>query len=197
MIKTMLLIGAMILSVSMVETVYAGDLNEYEQEILEAAIETYEYNGENYRVSQKYLEQLEEYLMEDHIDISSEDKELILQMAYNNIELGVTDGYLLPIEYFDIQEEQTQTNTKVKVNEEETIQELLESVSKDISDIEGYLPSSRDNTNDNKSTGDEIIKQTGFNLNNTLYVIIGIGILMIFGIISAVKNNYFSNNAYE
>lgn len=236
--KLVFFLGVMTYIFAINNTVYAGELNEHEQAIIEAASEVYEYKGESYQVGQNYLDQLTEYLKRDNIDITPEDKELIIQWALDNIELGVKDGYLIPINNTKNQGEQLNTsntsstnntsntsNTSIEFNIRDTIKDILESTSKDIPDIGGRIPSlikeddttgntpSKEddskainnrnnnieafiNTNDD-SMEDEIIKQTGFNLNITLYMVIGIGILMLVGIFIAIKNNYFSNNAYE
>lgn len=233
--KLVFFLGVMTYIFAINNTVYAGELNEHEQAIIEAASEVYEYKGESYQVGQNYLDQLTEYLKRDNIDITPEDKELIIHWALDNIELGVKDGYLIPINNTKNQGEQLNTskasntsntgNTSIEFNILDTFKYILESTSKDIPNIEGPLPSLikgdditgntpskeddskvLDNRNNNieaftntnnDSMEDEIIKQTGFNLNITLYTIIGIGILMLVGIFIAIKNNYFSDNAYE
>lgn len=263
--KLVLFLGVITFIFAIDNKAYAGELNEHEQAIIEAASETYEYMGESYKVDQIYLDQLTEYLKRDNIDISSEDKDLIIHWALDNIELGVNDGYLLPVDKQENQSNQVNpiniSNSIEGSNAYGILKDTLESTGKDIADINDPLPStiledditentaenitinntentaenitksnteniaentkknitdnyentaesknnntenmteSITNTNtDEKSTEDEIIKQSGFNLNISLCIIIGIGILMLVGIIVAIKNNYFSDNAYE
>lgn len=259
--KSGLILVAVLLGFFAAETVYAESLNEHELAIIEAAKEVYEYNGKSYRVEQKYIDELIKYLSQDNIDVTAEDKEFIIQTAYNSIEIGIREGYLKPAENQDKQEED-EINSEADVTD--TIRAVLESVGKDMSDLKEYIPSLTDGSggdeisdniedkvpytgengsaghtgkyadengfdndtgqetaagkkgtennqiqasdpdiNNNRDTYEEdnrmeegIIKQTGFNLNRTLYIIIGIGILMIVGIVAAVKNNYFAH-AYE
>ncbi|TAH67237.1 MAG: hypothetical protein EWM47_09300 [Anaerolineaceae bacterium] len=292
--KPMLFLGTMVLYILMANVVYAGSLNEHELSILEEASKVYEYNGNGYKADQKYIDQLKDYFLQDDIDITVGDKDIVLQLAYASIEIGVRDGYLKPIDDQNYQGEHSETDTWA--NSEETVKEILESVGKDISDIDSYIPSligdsvninrgsldiadvsnnssqtsdeynlnndknttasianketttgidSKDlsagmnrmdtstgtNSNDDineiydpvnmndeisisnatnmnsdrsslihkddyNSMEDEIIKHTGFSLNRTLYIMIGLGILMIVGIFMTIKNNYF-NHAYE
>lgn len=239
--KSLLFLGLFLSLLSIDNRAYASKLNEHELSIIEAASEIYEYNGKNYKADQKYIDKLTNYLLQDHIDINADDKEQIIQLAYANIELGIKDGYLKPIDIS--QGEDVDSGTEV--DEQETVKEILESLGKEMSDIESYIPSlvsenenksneievidsineirnseydktedkkteekeneisnSKDNntisnnTEEKNTLEEEIIKQTGFNLNTSFYIIMGIGILMILAIIVAIKNNYFTN-AYE
>ena len=252
--KTVLFLGVMIYSFLMVDMAFAGSLNEHEQAIIEAAGEVYEYNGTSYKVEKRYIDQLINYLSRDDIDITAEDKDILIGLAYANIELGVKDGYLKPIDNLSIQGDHEKKSTDVKI--EDSVKEIMESVGMDITDIESNMPSLigesdiierlkdkaitsnavddidtskgadmrdvskeddltdtlkgvdiRDISEDNENTDtldkandnsmeDEIIKQTGYNLNRTIYIMVGLGFLMIIGIFIAIKNNYFKH-AYE
>ncbi|NLP15739.1 MAG: hypothetical protein GX379_01660 [Clostridiales bacterium] len=137
--KLVLFLAAIIFSFFVVDTVYAGNINENEQAIIEATQEVYEYKGKSYKVDQTYVDQLVTYLKQDNIDITAGDKDLIIQIAYANIELGIKDGYLKPIEDLISHGEHWEVSTEA--NAEETVKEILESVGKDISDMESYIPS--------------------------------------------------------
>ena len=203
--KIVLFLGIIIVSLSMISRAYAESLNEYELAIIEAAGEIYEYDGISYKVDQKYINQLVDYLSQDSIDITEGDKELLIQLAYDNIETGIKDGYLKPIDELNNQGKHNDRNME---SAEDTINDAMESVGKDLSDIKSHMPSviAEDGNQDYKSINsynldensmeDRIIKQTGYNLNGTLYAVIGIVSLMIIGIYITVKNDYFAHT-YE
>ena len=251
--KLVLFLATVIFSLYMVDAAYAGDLNEHEQAIIEAAYESYEYKGKFYKADQKYIDKLVDYLSQDDIDITAGDKDIIIQIAYDNIELGVRDGYLKPID--DMITRGEHNDTGKEPNPEDTVKEILSSAGKDISDIEGFISSIANNiidqeaevinmigpetadsnsspdinkevtmdlvindtqramdtdnsldtsytikgfsvTDDRNSIEDEVITQTGFDLNRSLYIMIGLGTLMIIGIYITKRYKYF-NNAYE
>lgn len=223
--KLILFFVTLLLCFTIEEIAYAGNLNEHELAIIEAAGEVYEYNGISYKAEERYIDQLVNYLSRDDIDITAGDKDLIIQIAYDNIELGIRDGYLKPID--DMNKQGEHEDKGIETSMEDSVKEILESVGMDISDIESYMPSiiaysdiiekiddgtdtsnGVDNTTDmninhddlvdkdNNNMEDEVIKQTGFNLDRTIYIMIGLGFLMIIGIFIAIKNNYY-NHAYE
>lgn len=80
------------------EDAKAGSLNSYENEVISAAKLIYEYNGVEYKVDQVFINQLSEYLSSDGIDLTAEQRDEVMQLAFSNIEKGVTDGYLIPVE---------------------------------------------------------------------------------------------------
>lgn len=97
--KRLLAIGIMLLTIiSGTNIVYAGSLNSYENEVISAAKLVYEYNGAKYQVDQTFIHQLTDYLSSDGIDLSAEQRDEVLALAFSNIEQGVKDGYLLPVE---------------------------------------------------------------------------------------------------
>ena len=166
--KLMLFLLTLLLCFSMKEIAYAGNINEQEQALIEAACEVYEYDGYSYKADQKYIDKLIDYLSQDDIDITAEDKDLLIQIAYANIELGIKDGYLKPVDDLNKQEEQ---NSMVETNAEDTIREALEYVGMDISDVESYIPSfiyEADNSEKPKDTSyDTVSNQDDSNINTS------------------------------
>ena len=51
-----------------------------------------------------------------------------------------------------------------------------------------------DNENDTNITGNPIIKNTGFNLNRTVIMTVGMGMLMLLGIIITIRYDYFAQS---
>jgi hypothetical protein len=78
-------------------TAYAGTINSNEQAILNAAGQTYTYNGKEYRVKSSYIGQLSEYLSRDDIDLTAEQSSKALSAVNGYIESGVQGGYLEPV----------------------------------------------------------------------------------------------------
>ena len=100
-----LVLGVLLICISSVQTAYADSLNDNEIIIIEEAKKTYEYNGILYQVDPIYLEVLTDYLSRNDVDITAEDKDLVLKTAYDSIEIGVLEGYLIPVEEQEMQEE--------------------------------------------------------------------------------------------
>lgn len=95
--KRLIVAAGILLFSSMVSaTVYAGTLNQYEAEVVEAAQKIYEYEGVQYKVDQSYIDQLVAYLSSDGVDLTAEQRDEVLQSAYGSIETGVSEGYLKP-----------------------------------------------------------------------------------------------------
>jgi predicted RND superfamily exporter protein len=157
--KIMLFLVTLMLCFTIEEIAYAGNLNEQELAIVEAACEEYEYNGNSYRADQKYIDKLVDYLSQDNIDITASDKDLLIQIAYANIELGIKDGYLKPIDNLNKQDEHDNSET----NAADTIKEALGTLGMDMADLQSHIPSLKDNANNldkSKDTSyDNVAKQ--------------------------------------
>ena len=105
--KLFLSLGIVLISVfTGTAAVKAGSLNAYEQEVVSAAKLTYEYEGVKYQVDQAFINQLIDYLSSEDIDLTAKQRDEVLQLAFANIEQGVKEGYLLPVE---VQEEDQST----------------------------------------------------------------------------------------
>jgi hypothetical protein len=89
-------LGILLFGFMVSSTAYAGSLNQYESEVVEAAKKTYEYKGVLYEVDETYLNQLIDYLSSDGVDLTAEQKDEVIQSAYDSIENGVAEGYLKP-----------------------------------------------------------------------------------------------------
>ena len=95
--KTVIALGILLLSLGIARTAYAGSLNEYESELINAAQGTFKYNGMDYKLDKTYVNMALEYLMSDEVDLDQYDRDKLLSSMYDYVEAGVKDGYLVPI----------------------------------------------------------------------------------------------------
>ena len=78
------------------EPAYAGSLNANEQELMSIIRGTYTYKGVTYRVKSQYIQVAQDYLMQDNIDCTDEQKQKALNTMYSSIQQGIDEGYLEP-----------------------------------------------------------------------------------------------------
>lgn len=78
------------------EPAYAGSLNANEQELMGIISGTYTYNGVTYRVKPQYVQVARNYLMQDNIDCTDEQKQKAINQMYSSIQQGIDEGYLEP-----------------------------------------------------------------------------------------------------
>lgn len=228
--KAILIPGALMISIMLTSTVYAGTLNAYEQEIISAARRAYEYEGVDYVVKQEFINELISYLSSDDIDLNAEQKDKVMQEAFANVQRGVKEGYMIPLSPEDTKgetdssenDQEDMDNNSSESNQSEAgspaddqtgtsaaDQDDLNTAGKDNSDmsspvtaidkvLEGQelTDSQEDQGGTNKSDSKidtNIIKDTGFNLNATIYTLIGMGVLMIAGMLVTIKYNFFAH----
>lgn len=92
--------------------VYAGEINAEESRLLDYVNRTFEQDGLSYKVNEAYKTKLRNKLMQDDIDLTSSDIELIVGEIDNNVATGVENGYLV------LTEEEEQEPTKVPDSED-------------------------------------------------------------------------------
>lgn len=73
---------------------YAGSLNENESELVEIITGTYEYEGVTYKVKDLYIDMAIDYLMQDSIDLTNEQKQAAIQKMFSSVAQGISEGYL-------------------------------------------------------------------------------------------------------
>lgn len=224
--RYILVLGTLLLLLCSVETAYAGDLNQYEKTVIASAQEIYEYKGEQYKADQVYIDKLIEYLSRDDIDLTEADMGIILETAYNSIETGVDEGYLKPVPRPTITDQPSEEKPKPSPEEpsegeskpspeepsekdqkpsseepsEEEPKSSLEEPSEEETKSSPDKPSGEDpKTSPEISTMDNdenIIKQTGFRLNQSLIILVGMGLLMLAGLFVTLKLGFFAHD-YE
>ncbi len=248
--KCCVALGILLFSSVVTTTAYAGSLNQYEVEIVEAAKQTYKYNGMSYHVEKEYLDQLISYLSADGMDLTEEQKDEVIQAAYGSIERGVLDGYLVPVQALDevtptVNPEQTSSKDATPVEGDTLIADITDADTSETGGMNTAPEADTDNTDQeeavatvgNDSSSDtpmspvdlieeiinaeeeaalasdgtdnedgsifdalnnidkednSIIKETGFDLSNTIIVSVGMGLLMMIGIIVTVKTKFFA-----
>ena len=89
-------VSALLAVINMGEPAYAGSLNANEQELMSIIRGTYTYKGVTYRVKSQYIQVAQDYLMQDNIDCTDEQKQKALNTMYSSIQQGIDEGYLEP-----------------------------------------------------------------------------------------------------
>jgi uncharacterized protein YoaH (UPF0181 family) len=77
--------------------VRAEEMNQYELEVVQEAKKVYEVDGVQYQLDDTYIDLLEEYLAAPELDLTKEQKDVVISKIYENLNQGITEGYLIPI----------------------------------------------------------------------------------------------------
>lgn len=85
------------ISFGQISEVHAGNLNSEESRLLEYVNRTFEQDGLSYKVNSSYKAKLRDKLMQDDIDLTAGDVEMIIGEINNNVATGVESGYLVLI----------------------------------------------------------------------------------------------------
>lgn len=85
------------ISFGQISEVHAGNLNSEESRLLEYVNRTFEQDGLSYKVNSSYKTKLRNKLMQDDIDLTAGDVEMIIGEINNNVATGVENGYLVLI----------------------------------------------------------------------------------------------------
>lgn len=85
------------ISFGQINEVHAGNLNSEESRLLEYVNRTFEQDGLSYKVNSSYKAKLRDKLMQDDIDLTAGDVEMIIGEINNNVATGVESGYLVLI----------------------------------------------------------------------------------------------------
>ena len=221
--KAILILGTVIINTLLTSTVYAaGTLNAYEQEIVNAARGAYEYEGADYVVKQEFIDELIAYLSDAGVDLTAGERDTVLQKAFSNVEKGVKEGYMIPLQEEDTDGQDSTVETG-QIGDENSSSEpgyngnensstpngtaadyedlnKPESGSEESSPVDtiGKILDGQENTDlpvDSRTEAPDtnIIKATGFNLESTIYTLIGMGVLMIAGMLVTIKYNFFAH----
>jgi hypothetical protein len=196
--KRTIILGIITLLASSTMVAYAGTLNEYETTVISVARGQFVYNGVTYQAEEQYVEELSAYLMQDGIELTVEQRDYAIESIYANVEQGVLEGYLQPVVASEEEEQPTENSGEEQPeteqpdteddedsadsNLEDKTKEYVEDIIKQPSTItkidnnQGKVTVT-DKTSKELLTVNTVIKNTGFNLNTT--VIMGIGLLLI------------------
>lgn len=202
--------------------VYAGDINSNEQRVIGAASGTFEYNGNKYKADSSYVAELKSYLMNDDVDLTSEQANKAIAEINNNIQTGVSDGYLSLIteENVDNTNALSEENTSEDTSENTTQKNTEQSEQTTSNDIESTNTNSsettiEDNMNSNKekdsyensdksSDKKEVItssiniqgaiKETGFSIESARTTVIILSIVFLLSIFAAFRFYIIAQN---
>lgn len=84
-----------------VQTVYAGEINSNEQQLVRMASGVYLYNGALYKVNDAYIGKVSEYLSRDDVDLNASQVSAYRDLFYANLANGIEGGYLVKIKDFE------------------------------------------------------------------------------------------------
>ena len=128
-LKGMLFLMALFLMVGVQEKkALAGTINSNEASVLSAAGSVFEYKGEKYVAAPQYLDKLRNKLASDDVDLDADAAAGAISSIYDNIEVGVNDGYLLKL---DTTSETTDNSVE---NQDNLVQQSSDKDKKDKSD---------------------------------------------------------------
>ncbi|MDO5425624.1 MAG: hypothetical protein Q4F41_18075 [Eubacteriales bacterium] len=92
--------------------VQAGNINGYEADVLHAASGDFEYEGNLYRATPEYLDELEAELSKDEINLTAEEAAQYTVQLYGSLEERIAEGSLRPAEEFDPETGEWKNETK-------------------------------------------------------------------------------------
>lgn len=198
--------------------VYAGSLNSEESRLLEYVNQTFEQDDVSYKVNSSYITKLKNKLMQEDIDLTAGDVELIIGEINNNVATGVDNGYLVRIEESEEDMHENSIESEQPYNEQETNKEntgIDGSIGSDHKEMNPELNSQEDSTNGKNDNpyitsvpttesdsyddfkdsiaGEYItipLKNTGYSIKNISYYINCFLILMLLGVLSIYVLNY-------
>jgi hypothetical protein len=203
--KLILTLAILMLSWMMPSIAYAGSLNTYENEVIAAVQGVFEVDGIKYKANSVYLDQLIAYLSKENVDLTKEQRNEVLRIIQSNVATAVKEGYLVPLEEQQATEEtedpKNLDSEDVEAQEEEPVKPIEETntntLIQEISDRIESEPDSVQDTGQASATtaaDNNIIKNTGFNLNRTIVMSVGIGLLMMICMIATFRFKLFAQN---
>lgn len=75
-------------------TVFAGNINEHEQRVLDKVSEVVTYQDKEYQVKSSYVERLRAYMNQDNVDLTSAQADKAINEFYSNVGRGIREGYM-------------------------------------------------------------------------------------------------------
>lgn len=171
-------------------TVHAGEINSAESQVISAASGTFTYEGSTYKAYPEYLQQLRDYFSRDDVDLENSEVNGLISDMNASIKDGIDSGYLYKVSGPD-------SNTESKQDSSDTDTSMKNSTNTDKQfDIEQSIKESRifySNSDDSDTTSVEmVIKNTGYNISNMIYIGIGLMILLVLSLAVAVRYDLFA-----
>ena len=88
-----LMLGVLFAPVS----VFAGNINGNEANIISQASGSFQFEGKTYVATQSAIGELTSYLSQDGIDLNADQAARALSIMYGNVEAGILNGILVPV----------------------------------------------------------------------------------------------------
>ena len=173
-------------------TVFAGDINAAESSVISAASGTFEYEGATYRAYADYVSELSAYFAQDDVNLSEADAQDLISSINASVGDGVASGYLYKISDNDEMstEDIQQTQQQDKASKKDAKKKKYK-IEKAIEENKIFFI----DKNSNQTTSVEmVIKNTGFSIVNSIYVMIGLMIIMIGSIVVAFRFRLFAHD---
>ncbi|MDF2803647.1 MAG: hypothetical protein K0S61_3550 [Anaerocolumna sp.] len=159
---TSIILGTVLIFILNVSIVHANSLNANEAAIISAAQGTFDSNGISYKVDPQFIGQLISYLSQEDVDLNADQKDEVIGMMFSNIESGVAEGYLIPVN----EQEGNIENQDDAGESEEDVSGEEDTISGGDKNIEGEITTSEENSSKENETQeydnavlDEIRKQ--------------------------------------
>ena len=174
----------LLLSLSVAQTVYAGDINAEEQMLLDMMHDSIEYKGVIYVAAPGYIEEATAHFCQDDVDLTPEQAEEVIATVFANVKQGIADGYLIPQEQLGSESQGISdvdtSDTGASLQEDTDSVGMSGNVSEQIETEEQQGESLQEET----KPGESIIKNTGYDLSGArIFVwvmLIGMGMIMIY-----------------
>ena len=183
----LLMVAACIFLVSSVNTACAGDINSAEQQVLDYASGTFEYEGSTYRAYPEYISQLRDHFMKDDIDMSQSEVPALIGDIKSNVKAGIDEGYLYLVSDPGTTSEQT-------ASEEATSKDTVKHTDKKFK-IEDSIKNDKIFYQDEKkqtTAVSMVIKNTGYTVRPLIVTGVGLVLLLLAGVCLCVRYDLFA-----
>lgn len=185
----LLMFAACILLASSVNTACAGDINSAEQQVLDYASGTFEYEGSTYRAYPEYIAQLREHFMKDDIDMSQSEVPSLIGDIKNNVKAGIDEGYLYLVSGPGTTSEQTASEDAAS-KDTDTVKHTDKKFK-----IEDSIKNDKIFYQDEKKQTTAVamvIKNTGYTVRPLIATGVGLVLLLLAGVSLCVRYDLFA-----
>ena len=175
--------------------VFAGNINGNEANIIAQASGTFQYEGRSYVATQAALGQLTSYLSQDGIDLTADQAARALSLMYSNIEGGVLDGILVPVDGGDSGEASSDGETASKENKnsqkETVIKQKAGKAAVEIDKAESHFIVEASGKGEVFS-GQLPVKNTGFRLGSFFVLLAVVVCILPAAVIASYRSGLFA-----
>lgn len=172
------------------QKVCAGEINASESTVISAASGTFTYEGSTYKAYPEYLQQLREYFSRDDVDLSPSEVSGLISDMNASVKEGIDSGYLYKVSG-PVSSAENQENTQLKAEETENSKSTKKRFNIEQSIKENKIFFS-DSETQNTTSVEMVIKNTGYNISNLLYIGIGLMALLLLSLFVAIRYDLFA-----